>query len=110
MLDRPRAIAVAVAKLRLTHAPAPIARRFTRQLLESGGEGGLRGIAELRGDRAVLSLKDRQKWKRDRPASDASAESETSASLSERRRSIARRRIVGERPPMVGCSVAATPA
>jgi hypothetical protein len=55
-------------------------------------------------------LKARQKWKRDRPASEASAAGETSASLSERKRSMARRRALGDSPPMTGWNVVGAPA
>src|SRR5690349_2190512 len=47
----PRAIAVAVERLLLTHAPPPIARGFAGQLSECRSEGSLRGVAKRRCDR-----------------------------------------------------------
>src|SRR6476620_8591642 len=44
--DCPRAIAVPVERLLLTHAPSPIARRLAGQLSERRGEGGLRRITK----------------------------------------------------------------
>src|SRR5579859_69287 len=46
-----RAIALPAARLLLTHASAPIARRLAGQLFEGGSEGRLRGVAKLRRDR-----------------------------------------------------------
>lgn len=98
--DCARAIAVAIERLLLNTAPPPIAQGFAGQLPECGREGSLGGVAKRRGDRdhdssvarsivmacssrcwrsqtcgesPVLSLKARQSWKRDRPASEASA-------------------------------------
>src|SRR3954469_14503369 len=50
----PRAIAVAVERLLLTHAPAPIARGFAGQLSEGRSEGRLRGVAKRCCDRDDL--------------------------------------------------------
>src|SRR4029079_10032226 len=47
----PRAIAVAVERLRLTYAPPPIARGFAGQLSEGRSKGSLRGVAKRRCDR-----------------------------------------------------------
>src|SRR5437868_13218623 len=47
----PRAIAVPVERLLLTHAPPPIARGLAGELPERRGEGGLGGIAKRCRDR-----------------------------------------------------------
>lgn len=125
------------ARLLLAAAPAPVSRALARQLPEGGRECSLRGIPSVAaikaiesplshsifmacssrcwrsqacGESPVLSLNARQKWKRDRPASDASAASETSVSTLERRRWIARFNVIGDKPPMADWGGAGAPA